>query len=168
MTGDTGDRLAALAAQLGHADWEQRRQAAVALGHARDGRALPALRDALADPDEVVRKEAAWALGTLGDRRAIAALLGALADPDLDVVDRAHGALEQFGPAVTDGAIAALGDASPEVRWRAAALLGKVGDARALVALEQVQAQDSTELWLDTRVRDIASQAMDQIRQRQH
>ncbi len=64
------------------------RNAAVALGNARDRRAIPALVRALADPEPLVRGHAAWALGQLGELPAdvIAALESALsAEPDPDV-----------------------------------------------------------------------------------
>jgi epoxyqueuosine reductase len=49
-----------------------RRNAAVALGNAGDGAALPALTRALADPDPVLRGHAAWAIGRLEpDARAL-------------------------------------------------------------------------------------------------
>jgi epoxyqueuosine reductase len=64
------------------------RNAAVALGNARDPRAIPALAQALTDAEPLVRGHAAWALGQMGDlpASALAALeraLAAEADPDV-------------------------------------------------------------------------------------
>ncbi len=50
------------------------RNAAVALGNARDPRGVPALLDALAHDEALVRGHAAWALGRIGDPRARAPL----------------------------------------------------------------------------------------------
>lgn len=56
-----------------------KRNAAVAMGHRRDARYVPALRWALEDEDAVVRGQAAWALGRIGGEGARAALEEALA-----------------------------------------------------------------------------------------
>lgn len=63
------------------------RNVAVALGNARDERALPALARALQnDPEPLVRAHAAWALGRYPGQAARAALQGALAgEPELEV-----------------------------------------------------------------------------------
>ena len=51
------------------------RNAAVALGNSRDGRAVEALSKALrSNPSELVRMHAAWALGKIGNARAASAL----------------------------------------------------------------------------------------------
>jgi epoxyqueuosine reductase len=50
------------------------RNAAIALGNARDARAVGALIDALADDEPLVRGAAAWALGRIGTGEAIEAL----------------------------------------------------------------------------------------------
>jgi epoxyqueuosine reductase len=51
-----------------------RRNAAVALGNLRDGRAVPALVRALEDEDPIIRGHAAWALGEIGGAPTRAAL----------------------------------------------------------------------------------------------
>jgi epoxyqueuosine reductase len=58
------------------------RNAAVALGNAGDGSAIPALARALRDREPLVRGHAAWALGRLGGPTAAAALAGAPPDAD--------------------------------------------------------------------------------------
>jgi epoxyqueuosine reductase len=55
------------------------RNAAVALGNARDASAIPSLAEALRDPDPLVRSHAAWALGQIGGPKARAILEDAIA-----------------------------------------------------------------------------------------
>ena len=50
------------------------RNAAVALGNAKDPGAVPALADSLGDDEPLVRGHAAWALGNIGGDRALAEL----------------------------------------------------------------------------------------------
>jgi epoxyqueuosine reductase len=60
------------------------RNAAVALGNAKDPRAVPALVEALHHQEALVRGHAAWALGTIADGRArepLEARLGAESEP---------------------------------------------------------------------------------------
>jgi epoxyqueuosine reductase len=72
------------------------RNAAVVLGNAGDGRALPDLVAALReDPSALVRGHAAWALGRLGGESARAALeLARLREPEADVGAEIAAALE--------------------------------------------------------------------------
>jgi epoxyqueuosine reductase len=56
------------------------RNAATALGNARDRRAVPALVEALRHEEALVRGHAAWALGVIGDSRARAPLEARLED----------------------------------------------------------------------------------------
>ena len=50
------------------------RNAAVALGNAKDPEAVPALADSLGNDEPLVRGHAAWALGNIGGERALAEL----------------------------------------------------------------------------------------------
>lgn len=62
------------------------RNAAVALGNARDPASLPVLAAALQDQEALVRSHAAWALGQIGGRRARVALEDSLVrETDEDV-----------------------------------------------------------------------------------
>ncbi len=73
------------------------RNAAVALGNARDPRAIPALVRALRDPEPLVRGHAAWALGQLGELPddALLALATALSvETDPSVVEELRAVLE--------------------------------------------------------------------------
>jgi epoxyqueuosine reductase len=56
------------------------RNAAIALGNARDPRAVPALVEALGHEEALVRGHAAWALGAIGDAGARAPLESRLDD----------------------------------------------------------------------------------------
>lgn len=72
------------------------RNAAVALGNARDPRAIPALVAALRDPEPLVRGHAAWALGQMEELPswALGALRTALAvEPDPDARAEINSAL---------------------------------------------------------------------------
>ena len=75
-----------------------RRNAAVALGNARDRSTVPALSRALqADASPMVRGHAAWALGRIGSPAALAALRRALqAEGDAYVREEVSAALEPF------------------------------------------------------------------------
>ncbi len=74
------------------------RNAAIALGNARNPRAVPALARALAeDAKPLVRGAAAWALGRIGTEKARAALEQARAhEQDPEVLREINGALERL------------------------------------------------------------------------
>jgi HEAT repeat protein len=72
-----------------------RDMAALALGIAKDPRAVPPLIEALADKGAQLCGEAA-ALGGLKDVRAVAPLIGALSDADKDVSRAAQNVLEKL------------------------------------------------------------------------
>ncbi|MEM8931751.1 MAG: HEAT repeat domain-containing protein, partial [Acidobacteriota bacterium] len=83
-----------------HDDPDLRRQAALALGRARDARGLGALRLLVADDEPAVRRTAAFALGELaafGVGSTRAPLLAAVADSDLGTSRRAIEALARSG-----------------------------------------------------------------------
>ena len=69
------------------------RNAAVALGNAKDPGAVPALADSLGDDEPLVRGHAAWALGNIGGGRALAELEKARKTEDdpwvVEEIDRA-------------------------------------------------------------------------------
>jgi epoxyqueuosine reductase len=73
------------------------RNAAVALGNARDPRAVPALADALGHEEPLVRGHAAWALGAIADSRARASLESRLeVEPEVLVRDEIEWALSEL------------------------------------------------------------------------
>jgi len=160
--GDVGDKRAVvpLIHALKDENWRVRSEAAVALGKIKGALAVETLVHALKDEDSDVRKRAAAALRNIGEP-AVESLIHALEDEDSDVRKRVTVALDELGwkpgddtenshyliakkewaelarlgePAVKP-LIQALEDESWEVRKRAAAALGKIGDTRAVEPL---------------------------------
>jgi epoxyqueuosine reductase len=75
------------------------RNAAIALGNARDPRGIPALVQALGHEEALVRGHAAWALGAIGDSRARAPLESRLDDEsEREVRDEIEWALSELNP----------------------------------------------------------------------
>ena len=143
VLGDHGDPRAveALGEALGDPDAGVRQQATIALSKL-GAPALDALVAALRDPDKDVRQFAAKALGQVGDPRGAAGLVIALRDIHLDVRSQAAFALSRIGAPAVETLVNALQDADPNVRANAARILGQIGDARALPALERVAQSD--------------------------
>ncbi len=82
--------------------WQLARNAAVALGNARDPSTLPALLAALCtNSSPLVRGHVAWALGRIGGSDAVAALSRACSDVDPFVREEAQAALEELALAET-------------------------------------------------------------------
>ncbi len=98
--------------------------------------AVGPLAEALQDgPDPAVRAYAALTLGHCGHPGAVAPLVGALADPEKQVRMVAGRALAGLGPVAVPALIAALGDRSWVVRYRATEALGSIADPRVPAAL---------------------------------
>ena len=95
------------------------------------------LLDVLKDRDREVRWQAVLALGGTGDKRAVEPLMGVLKDIGEDMLVRgsAANALVEIGEPAVRPLIKALRDEDVEVRWNAAAALGKIGDRRAVKPL---------------------------------
>jgi epoxyqueuosine reductase len=75
------------------------RNAAIALGNARDPRGIPALVEALGHEEPLVRGHAAWALGVIGDPRTRAPLESRLEDEgDPRVREEIERALAELSP----------------------------------------------------------------------
>lgn len=130
-----------------------RRQAAVALGRAKDVAAVPALLQALKDPQADVRREAARALGLLKDARATAALVAALGDAEVNVrVCAAYALGEIRQPETTEPLLKALRDADYGVRDQAAWALAGMHDAKILprvaALLKEADADAMHTVWL--------------------
>jgi HEAT repeat protein len=115
----------------------------------------------LVDPDPKVREAAAVTLGTFGDRRAVDPLLKTMGDEDSKIRDAASRVLEKLGeplgrliqsslagsreagnelarrkdPRSVGPLIRFLRDRDGQVRRAAAAVLGKIGDPRAVDGL---------------------------------
>jgi HEAT repeat protein len=82
----------------------------------------------LKDEDPDVRAAVARALGRLRDPRAVDPLVAVLGDSDLNVLKTGKQALTNIGQLLVEPLIAALGDASPEVRWMAVAVLNAMAN----------------------------------------
>ena len=92
--------------------------------------AVPALTRTLYDENELVRRRAVEALGAIGPAASVsqAALLETMIfDESAAVRDSAAIALSDIGPAVMDSVTGLLADRDPEVRTRAAGILGRLG-----------------------------------------
>jgi subtilisin family serine protease len=111
--GDTDKNIAALK----DPNSTTRLNAAVALGHINDSRAVEPLIKALKDNESVVRMSAAGALGRLKDIRAVEPLIQALKDNSSMVRAYAAGALGKIGDTrAIDTLNHAITDSSPYVR----------------------------------------------------
>ncbi len=104
------------------------------------GQNQPAVQDLarrlLGDPSRDVRVQAARLLEGFQDPKSIGPLLKAMADPHWSVRESAEMALLNFGRDAVDPLIGALKSSSWTTRFRAARLLGEVGDPQAVAALE--------------------------------
>ncbi len=93
-------------------------------------------RQALADKDRTVRSQAARLLGNFQDNRSIGPLLEVTADSHWSVRQSAEMALINFGSTAVSHCIHALSSKSWTTRFRAARLLGEIGDTRAIPPLK--------------------------------
>ncbi len=93
---------------------------------------------ALKDPSRNVRSQAARLLGNFQDDRSIRPLLKATADVHWSVQESAENALTNFGRRAVPSLIEALNSRFWTTRFRAARLLGEIGDQRAIVPLEKL------------------------------
>ena len=93
---------------------------------------------ALKDPHRDVRSQAARLMGNFHDERCIEPLVKAMADADWSVRESAENALFNFGEMAVQRLIEALSSRSWTTRFRAARLLGEVGDTRAVDPLEKI------------------------------
>ncbi len=92
----TAGRVQRLVEALADPSYKVRLEAALALAHLKDRRAVPALIRALQDPHPLVRGMSAHALGLLGDSRAVPPLRDRLKDRDDLVRRRAKLSLDQL------------------------------------------------------------------------
>jgi HEAT repeat protein len=115
-----------------------RREAVRLLRTAGQGHAgvLDMARHGLRDPSRDVRVQCARLLGGFQDKKSIMPLLKAMADPHWSVRESAEMALLNFGREATELLIAALKSASWTTRFRAARLLGEIGDPVAVAPLD--------------------------------
>jgi len=100
-------------------------------------RALDAAIYALKDKDWNVRLHATGFLGNYLNDKSIRPLIPLLADPHWGVQQVAETALYNFGKRSADPLVEALGHRAPDMRLRAARLLGETGEERITVLLEK-------------------------------
>ena len=120
-------------------DLKLRRYLALALGSARDPRAIEALRGGLADDDPMTRLFCVWGLAELEDRAALPDLRALMSDADPGVRKMAIFTLGRMGededaPRVRE----ALEDPEVDVRWNAALALAQLGDEAAVPVLVEL------------------------------
>jgi len=114
----------------------------------------------LKDKSRDIRKQAARLLGNFIDKRSLGPLLKAMSDPHWIVRESAENALTNFGREAVEPLIAALGSASWTTRFRAARLLGELGDQRALGPLRKLSVKKGER----TAVREVAEGALAKLR----
>jgi len=102
---------------------------------------LDVAKRGLRDSSREVRVQAARLLGNFQDRKFILPLLKAMADPHWSVRESAETALLNFGQDALDMLIEALNSRSWTTRFRAARLLGEIGDPRAASPLKNALAR---------------------------
>ncbi len=122
-----------------HGDLKLRRYLALALGTARDPRAIEALRGGLADDDPMTRLFCVWGLAEIEDRAALPDLRALVDDADSGVRKMSIFALGRMGekedaPRVRE----ALDDPEVDVRWNAALALAQLGDEAAVPVLVEL------------------------------
>ena len=116
---------------LGDEDLDVRRDAAKVLGEIGDDRAVQPLINVLEDEGYLFAEVTASALGKIGDVRAVKPLIKALGDDNED----AARALENIGEPAVEPLIEALKVYSHYGSFRAAEVLGEIGDTRAVEPL---------------------------------
>lgn len=109
----------------------------------------------LKDPARDVRIQAAGMLGNCLDIKSIIPLLAAMADPHWSVRESAENALQNFGRQAVP-LIDALDSKSWTTRFRAARLLGDIGDRQAVTPLKKVLARRGER----KMVRDVAQTSL--------
>lgn len=103
--------------------------------HCKD---LSVIIRALNDSSREVRIQAAGLLGNCQDEQSILPLLKAMADSHWSVRESAENALLNFGRQVVPPLIGALASKSWTTRFRAARLLGEIGDPKAVLPLKNI------------------------------
>jgi HEAT repeat protein len=135
-----------------------RRAAAEGLGRANDSSELSALQTGAGnDPSEMVRAAMAFALQKLG-RNYLPRLVESLDSEKM--APQIAGYLLELGPAIAPALVSHLQDPSPAIRGNVATVLGALGDAATLAALQPVTGDK------DRSVAQAATRAIDRIKHR--
>ena len=123
----------------------------IGVGHARVlGVALSALRDSSRD----VRSQAARLLGNFQDEGSIEPLIEAMTDSHWSVRESIEIGLVNFSERAVPKLIEALNNRSWRTRFRAARLLGEIGDTRAIEHLESLLAKKGERIKVKQVIRD--------------
>jgi HEAT repeat protein len=117
---------------------------------------------ALEDPNRDVRRQAAWLLGNFQDEQSIPALMKAMSDAHWSVRESAEIALHNFGDRAVPLLIEALFAKSWTTQFRAARLLGDLGDERAIQSLQKLLSRRR----LKVKVKTVAEEALEKIKKR--
>lgn len=136
---------------------------AVALAYFSDTQGLNQLIASLSDPDSFRRWQAVFSFRNLGEESAVphlARLLDESAETDVSVRSEAVMALGEIGG---EGAVSALRaairlDSSPNVRWRAAMMYGRLAGPAGQESLQQALAAER-----DAEVREAIENALAEI-----
>ena len=114
----------------------------------------------LKDRSRAVRVPATRLVGSFLDKATIPPLLRAMSDPHWSVRESVEIALLNFGRDAVDPLIGALDNKVWTTRFRAARLLGEIGDPRAVPALEAVAARPRER----AKVRNISAASLRKLR----
>jgi len=138
-----------------------RREAVRALRTAGVGHAgiLDVALSGLKDSSREVRVQSARLLGSLLDRTSILPLLKVMADRHWSVRESAETALLNFGRDAVEPLIDALQSPSWTTRFRAARLLGEIGDPRAIPPLQSTLARRGER----KNIRDVAEASLQKL-----
>jgi HEAT repeat protein len=162
---DVDAAVSVLTALLTDPDWKVRQQAVSGLGALtpRSKTSLPAIIELLGDPEPAVRQHAANVASRLDPAAAVDVLLANVKHKDAvrrEVLPEALANLAKTSEPAAKGLVQLLKDGSPDVRYRAALALGRIGisAAPAIPDLSTMLAKDPNYL-----VRQVAAEALGQI-----
>ena len=117
---------------------------------------------ALKDPSRDVRSQAARLLGNFQDEASIEPLIKAMTDPHWSVRESAEIALLNFSKHAVPKLIVTLSNRSWRTRFRAARLLGEIGDIRAIEHLEKLLTKKGER----DKVRQVVRESLDKLHHR--
>jgi len=114
---------------------------------------------ALKDKSREARSLSARLLGLFHDKKSILPLLKTMADPHWSVRESAENALMNFGHDAVRPLIEALGSPTRTTRFRAARILGEIGDIKAAAPLKKLLARKGER----KEVRNVASISLKKV-----
>ena len=135
-----------------------------ALGDLGDKRAVETMLEAVSDPDQLVWGSGALSLGKLRDSRGFEPLIQMLRDDGTQRRSAAIGLGHLNDKRAVPHLIAALSDTDVAVRYSVAEALGRLGDEAAIPVLQQLAQNDTGKTYNGGKVKDVASRAINRIR----